>query len=146
MMNYAWDFSQYETEKFFEWIIKKFIRWIVLLTLWTTGGQSRTPVHHHAPTPLPPPINGEYHSAKVMSFLSNGEYTEAVSIFPQGASLWQSFSNISPLQLVLVPKVTSWWSRNALGQDKRPFKVVISFDCLVPLRFGLVPREWLDIA
>ena len=70
---------------------------------WGPKPNTGAPPCTHTPPP-PPQSNGEYHSAKVMSFLSNGEYTEAVSIFPQGASLWQSFSNISPLQLVLVPK------------------------------------------
>ena len=79
------------------------------------------------PTPLPPPpssslwhpspSNGEYHSAKVMSFyLTEGEYNEAVSIFPQAASLAEFFK-YKPFAASLGTKLTNWRSRNAPGQD-----------------------------
>ena len=147
MINYAWYFSQQETEKFFEWIIKKFIRRIVLLTLWTTGGQSRTPVHHHPP--LPPlkvlfDINLHQMANTIRPKWCPYYLTESITrLYPSQAASLAEFFNYKPFAASLGTKLTSWRSRNALGQDKRPFKVVISFDCLVPLRLGLVPREWL---
>ena len=79
------------------------------------------------PTPLPPPLQVVFdiHLHQMANtirpkwcpfYLTEGEYNEAVSIFPQAASLAEFFK-YKPFAASLGTKLTSWRSRNAPGQD-----------------------------
>ena len=79
MMNYAWNFSQSETEKYFEWIIIVFII-DVSRENWKTGKSKLT--HYHCACSCSPPCRGPVGNVKLVCLVlwRKREYLTFISI------------------------------------------------------------------